>query len=255
MAMSLLGESLDIHCGGVDNIFPHHENEIAQSEACTNKTFAKCWAHSEHLIVDNKKMSKSLGNFFTLRDLLDKGFKGKEVRYLLLQTHYKTQLNFTLKGLDAAKASLERVQEFIYRLQQIKSEDENSNIKELLERSENDFKAALADDLNISVALAALFNLLRDVNTLCDQNKIGVKSAKTVLATLEQFNIILEVLDFTPQDVTVSTELQDAFERRQQARAAKNWALADELRAFIEDKGYSIVDTPEGPRLKEASKK
>jgi len=133
MAIELLGETIDIHVGGVDNMFPHHENEIAQSEAYSGKTFAKIWMHAEHLLVDGKKMSKSLGNFYTLRDLLDQGFNGQQIRYLLLQTHYKTQLNFTFQGLEAAKSSLQRLHDFIQRLNEMEGEVSGGKVESLAE--------------------------------------------------------------------------------------------------------------------------
>ncbi|NGX26412.1 MAG: Cysteine--tRNA ligase, partial [Chlamydiae bacterium] len=156
MAMDLLGKTIDIHVGGVDNIFPHHENEIAQSEAFSGKPFVKHWLHSEHLLVDHKKMSKSLGNFYTLRDLLEKGYTGPEVRYLLLTAHYRMQLNFTMEGLDAARSSLERLSDFALRLQKVEGRDD-SDIDSILTKTRESFQTALADDLNISPALAALF--------------------------------------------------------------------------------------------------
>ncbi len=167
MAMKLLGETIDIHMGGIDNMFPHHENEIAQSEACSGKPFVKLWMHAEHLIVDQKKMSKSLGNFYTLRDLLDKGYTGTQVRYLLLQTHYKTQLNFTFQGLEAAKGALQRLSDFIQRLLE-RDQPQGMPVEELCQRMLRSFAEALADDLNISLALAALFDFVREVNGRCD---------------------------------------------------------------------------------------
>src|SRR5262249_24560696 len=171
MSLKYLGETFDIHVGGVDNMFPHHENEIAQSEAYTGKRFVKLWMHSEHLLVDGKKMSKSLGNFYTLRDLLNHGFTGRQVRYMLLHTHYRTQLNFTLAGLEAVKHSLQRLDDFIQRLQEIKSEGEEGSATSFLNQAETLFKEALADDLNISAALAALFDLIREINTLADAGR------------------------------------------------------------------------------------
>lgn len=249
MAMSLLGETIDIHVGGVDNMFPHHENEIAQSEACSGKEFAKLWMHSEHLLVDHKKMSKSLGNFYTLRDLLEKGFTGDQVRYLLLQTHYKTQLNFSLRGLEAAKKSLERLNDCVYRLQSIKCEINGEKISSLCDRSFSLFKEALADDLNISSALAVLFDFVREVNALCDAQLVGEKDAKKGLEFLRHIDSVLGIFSFDTE-MAVPLELQMALEKRVQARKEKNWALADEMRDLIYSQGYFIEDTPEGMRLK-----
>ena len=250
MAMSILGETIDIHVGGIDNMFPHHENEIAQSEACSGKTFARLWMHSEHLIVDHKKMSKSLGNFYTLRDLLDKGFTGPQVRYLLLQTHYKTQLNFTFAGLEGAESSLERLNGCIQRLYEITTQGSAHKIEPLIQDSFMKFVEALGDDLNISVALSVVFDFVREVNTLCDLGKINEESAKYILELMKKFDSVLGVLSFEKKEESIPLELQQAFDRRLQARLEKNWKLADELRDFIYQKGYLLEDTPNGVRLK-----
>lgn len=254
MAMRLLGETIDIHVGGVDNMFPHHENEIAQSEACSGHQFVKLWMHSEHLIVDNKKMSKSLGNFYTLRDLIAKGFSGTQVRCMLLQTHYKTQLNFTFQGLEAGKHSLQRLNDFIRRLFELEAAGRGFETKgivvPLLEKSFRDFAAALADDLNISVALAALYDLVREINTLCDLNQVNSEESRFVLTLLKRYNDVLGLMSFEPSVDAIPQELQEALERRNEARKAKNWALSDELRDFIHERGYVIEDTSHGPRLK-----
>lgn len=250
MATKILGETIDIHAGGVDNMFPHHENEIAQSEACTDKPFVKMWLHSEHLLVDGKKMSKSLGNFYILRDLLKKGYTGPQIRYMLLQTHYKTQLNFTFTGLDAAKGSLHRLNDFIQRLLRIDSSQDGRQVTPLLDRAVADFSTALADDLNISVALAAVFELVREVNGLCDANKLSRAEAQQVLKVLGRFNEVLGVLNFEKESEEIPQELHEALEQRNQARKDKNWALADKLRVFITERGYVIEDTAQGARLK-----
>jgi cysteinyl-tRNA synthetase len=252
MAMKILGSTLDIHCGGIDNMFPHHENEIAQSEAYSGQRFVKIWMHSEHLVVDGKKMSKSLGNFFTLRDLLKRGFDPVQIRYMLLQTHYKTQLNFTFAGLEAAKGSLQRLQDFIYRLQGIRSNESYGLVETIATKAYDLFRSALGDDLNISAALAALFDLVREVNGLCDAGKMGAQEAQFVLELLKKMDQVLAVLDFTPQEEAVPKELQEALEKRIEARQQKNWALADSLRNFILSQGYVIEDTASGARLKKS---
>ncbi len=396
MAMKLLGESIDIHVGGVDNMFPHHENEIAQSEAYSSKHFVKHWLHAEHLLVDHKKMSKSLGNFFTLRDLLRKGYTGRQLRYLLLQTHYRTQLNFTFAGLDASAATLMRLSDFIKRLQdirreklhkaldlilekalpetpqkkqihdrilfdvqsektrdildptllrplierglhqipekgqvldrilaEVKTEKERALLKPILEKTlqghpetqkilthiihevhdekESDilnphfmepilqkalkgmpspsnvvekilgdlkvkkdhgfifpllaktmdqFTACLADDLNISSALASLFDMVREVNGLCDQEKIGISEAEDVLDFLTKIDQVLNVLPLQLEEEPIPQELEEALKKRENARAEKNWKMADECRDLIQSRGYLIEDTPHGARLK-----
>lgn len=250
MAMKLLGETIDIHVGGIDNMFPHHENEIAQSEACSDKPFVNIWMHAEHLVVDHKKMSKSLGNFYTLRDLLDKGFTGKQVRYLLLQTHYKTQLNFTLQGLESSKGALQRLQDFIQRLRAIQEEGKGKNLDPLIQDRTKQFAQALADDLNISAALGVVFELVREINSLCDAQAIKYKEAQQILELMKLFNSVLGVLIFEQEEEKIPVELQHAFEKRLQARKDKNWVLADQLRDFIYQQGYIIEDTPQGARLK-----
>ncbi|WP_059359207.1 cysteine--tRNA ligase [Parachlamydia acanthamoebae] len=250
MAMQLLGDTIDIHVGGVDNMFPHHENEIAQSEACSGKTFVKHWMHAEHLIVDGKKMSKSMGNFYTLRDLLAKGFSGVEVRYMLLQTHYKTQLNFTFEGLDAVRHSLRRVQDFIRRVQEIKGSADSGSVAPVIERTLYAFAKALADDLNISVALAALFEMIREINTLCDKGLVGDSEAAEILDFLQKINQVLAIFTFEVQAEQIPQELQDALEQRNIARQNKNWSEADRLRDLIHSHGYIIEDSVKGARLK-----
>lgn len=250
MAMSILGESLDIHCGGVDNMFPHHENEIAQSEACSGKVFSSLWMHSEHLVVDNKKMSKSLGNFYTLRDLLNKGFTGMQVRYLLMQTHYKTKLNFTFQGLEAAKGSLTRLNDFIQRLHGIKGDKSQGKSDPILQKAFADFSAALGDDLNISAALAAVFDMVREINALADQNALSESDAERVLALMERFNSVMGVMELKHEAAMAPQDILDALKARGEARASRNWAKADELRDYITGKGYIIEDTAAGPVVK-----
>lgn len=250
MAMSLLGETIDIHAGAVDNMFPHHENEIAQSEAYSGKSFVKLWLHCEHLIVDGRKMSKSLGNVYNLRDLIDRGYSGSEIRFMLLQTHYKTQLNFTFMGLDAVRESLQRLNSFIQRLLEIDYPYDRDEVSPILERTALTFSNALADDLNISVALAAIFDMLREVNALMDAKKIGKEAAAAVIEQLKKFDSVLGILSFERAVEIVPQELQDALEKRNQARKDKNWALADTLRDFITERGYTIEDTATGIRLK-----
>lgn len=252
MAMKLLGPSIDLHAGGVDNIFPHHENEIAQSEAYSGQQFVKYWMHTEHLIVDNKKMSKSLGNFFTLRDLLNKGWTGVQIRYMLLQTHYKTQLNFTTEGLEAARVTLNRINALIQRLLEIDQAKPGNAVQPLLDKAVKGFSEALADDLNISVALAALFDLLREVNALCDARSLSQEEAQRVLETLRRFDSVLGVMSFEKRRDEIPKEIYDAVEKRLQAKKEKNWPLADELREYVTSRGYIIEDTPQGSKVKVA---
>lgn len=247
MATSLLGESIDIHCGGVDNMFPHHENEIAQSEGCSGHRFVHHWMHAEHLLVDHKKMSKSLGNFYTLRDLMAKGYSGPEVRYLLLSTHYRTQLNFTLDGLDAARASLRRIEEIVFRLHSAQSEKPEIG---LLEKASIRFRQALGDDLNISAALASLFDLVRELNSSIDEEKLGKIEAQKALDLLKEWDQVLGVLPLEKSEGEIPNELVQLLEKREEARKAKDWALSDQMRGRILERGYVIEDTPQGARLK-----
>jgi cysteinyl-tRNA synthetase len=251
MAMKLLGETIDIHVGGVDNLFPHHENEIAQSEAATGKRFVNHWMHSEHLLVDNRKMSKSAGNFYTLRDLLEMGFSGSEMRLALIGTHYRTQLNFSIGLLEASKASLERIQAFIDRLHELPEKEQNaSDLPGRLEDMLRMFSAALADDLNISVALAALYEFIREGNTLIDQNHLSKEDGVLILTILAQVNAVLGVLRLEPRHEEIPSDLQEMLQERMTARQNRDWGRADQLRTAIESRGYHIEDSPTGARLK-----
>jgi cysteinyl-tRNA synthetase len=257
MAMSLLGPSIDIHCGGVDNCFPHHENEIAQCECASGQPFVRLWLHAEHLLVDHRKMSKSLGNFYTLRDLLKEGFTGAEVRYLLLSTHYRTQLNFTREGLMGARSSLARISGLINRLQgplgeragEQAGEQDKAGVIDILAKANQRFVEALGDDLNISVSLAALFDLIREVNLLADENRLGRSGADKVLGLFARWDQVLGVLPLRAKE-EVPLHLEKLLEERETARKAKNWRLSDQLRDAITAEGYVIDDTPSGARLK-----
>jgi cysteinyl-tRNA synthetase len=250
MAIELLGKTIDIHVGGVDNMFPHHENEIAQSEALTHQRFVRYWLHAEHLLVDHKKMAKSLGNFYTLRDLLARGYSGAQIRYLLLQTHYRTQLNFTFASLDAAASSLQRLFDFIVRLRAITSMKNSGEVEPYLKKAHLQFTDALSDDLNISPALAALFDLVREINTLCDAQKVGKEEAHKTLSLLEQFDQVLGVLPLSAHSEEIPLELQQLLLDREKARQAKEWKAADACRDQITARGFVIEDTPQGARLK-----
>lgn len=249
MAIDALGPTLDLHCGGVDNIFPHHENEIAQSESATQKPFANHWSHAEHLIVDGKKMSKSLGNFYRLQDLLDKGYSGEEIRYTLLSTHYRTQLNFTLDGLDASRQSLARFTAFFERLRDCDGQS-HPELASLIENTTKTFDNALKDDLNISIALATLFDALRSINTWIDQNQISSENAKSILDAFTSFDKVIGCLPLTSKTLDIPPELLDALQKRQQARKAKDFANADKYRDQILNAGYIIEDSPKGPILR-----
>lgn len=251
MATALLGPELDIHCGGVDNIFPHHEAEIAQSECCTGRKFVRYWLHCAHLMVDGQKMSKSLGNFYTLRDLLGKGFTGREVRFALLTVNYRLPLNFTLSGLEAARAALGRIDEWVARLDDSsKSYDASTpiagTVEDFIGNQVQLFFAALDDDLNISGALGHLFDLIRESNAALDRGQLSREQAKSLL---EAWRRIDAVLGFEREVSAVPSEVSVLVEQRQQARAAKQWAESDRLRDEIAALGWIVKDTKDGPKL------
>jgi cysteinyl-tRNA synthetase len=195
-------------------------------------------------------MSKSLGNFYTLRDLLNKGFTGTQVRYLLLQTHYKTQLNFTFQGLEGVKSALQRLQDFIERLQTIEQTQEGGKLEAIIHTRLLQFTQSLADDLNISAALSAVFDFVREVNSLCDAQQISQKEAQEALKLMRTFDSILGVLSFDKPSESIPIELEEALQKRIQARKDKNWQDADKWRNFIQERGFVIEDTPQGSRLK-----
>jgi cysteinyl-tRNA synthetase len=247
MATALLGKSVDLHCGGVDNLFPHHENEIAQSECASGCCFAHHWLHVEHLLVEHRKMSKSLGNFYTLRDLLTKGYRGVELRYQLLSVHYRSQLNFTFAGLDGARATVRRIEDFARRLRAIR-EESGTVPTERLQQAQELFTAALADDLNISAALAVLFDLIRDIHSLSDQNLLSAEGARAVLDLLESFDRVLAIMP--PAEEEIPKDLSGLLEEREAARKAKDFRRSDQLRDAIHARGYAIEDTPNGAQLR-----
>ena len=258
MATKLLGETLDIHVGGVDNMFPHHENEIAQSECCSGKCFCNLWMHSEHLLVDGKKMSKRLGNFYTLRDLLAKGFKGEEIRYLLISSHYRTQLNFTFEGLYAARHALSRLEDLMVRLNDITLEKSHSPLSHqkllsTLSLAKKGFDESLADDLATPAALSFVFDLVRQVNTFCDEESLNKEQAREVLSVFREFDKVLGCIPFSRKIEQISEDVYALLEKREIARGEKNWAIADECRKKILELGYIIEDTKQGAKLKPLS--
>ena len=255
MGMKYLGETIDIHCGGVDLVFPHHENEIAQSEGATGKQFVRYWVHSEHLLVENQKMSKSLGNFFTFRNLVEgknpteKKYSPTSIRYLLLSTHYRSKLNFTFDGLDASAAAVDRLREFKLRLDQYRASDSDSH--EEYGSIQDKFREALADDLNISEALAVAFNMVREVNRMIDNRSLSAEGIEQVNADLAFCDSVLCVLepdaDLSGID---SKEIDSLVEERNRARADRNFARADEIRDKLAGMGIILEDGPQGTRWK-----
>jgi cysteinyl-tRNA synthetase len=246
MATALLGPQLDIHCGGVDNIFPHHEAEIAQSECVTGLQFARYWLHCAHLMVDGQKMSKSAGNFYTLRDLLERGYSGREIRYALLSVHYRLPLNFTLSGLEAARAALSRLDAWVERLATHRAGALPAAAEPQEQSPAEDFLGALDDDLNISGALGRLFDWLRDSNRAMDSGELSPAGAARALADFERLNTILAI---TPEAAAVPAEVLALVEERQAVRAAKDWSRSDQLRDAIAALGWTVKDTKQGPQL------
>lgn len=261
MASRLLGDQIDIHCGGVDNIFPHHEAEIAQCECVSGKQFVHLWMHCAHLMVDGMKMAKSTGNFYTLRDLMAQGWSGREVRYALLSVHYRMPLNFTIEGLEAARQSLHRIDEWRRRLEDLTRHhvqpacDEISRLalKKLGSVILEDFFNALDEDLNISAALAVLFEVIRESHRLLDQEALLLVEALALLEWWQQVNSLL-ALAVDPLDQEIPEEVQQCVALRQEARASKNWHESDRLRNVIEALGWSIKDTKSDQKLVRHSK-
>ena len=244
MATRLLGPQIDIHCGGVDNLFPHHEAEIAQSESCTGKKFVRYWLHSAHLLVEGQKMSKSLGNFYTIRDLIARGFTGREIRYALLRVNYRLQLNFTFDGMVEARQSLLRLDEWTQRLRDLAADAAPD--KDYLPATSDSFFAALDDDLNISAALAELFKQIRTTNQLMDANELKPGQAAALLQWWDNIN---QVLQIQPDGETIPSEAQELLEQRAAARAAKDWAQSDALRQKIAELGWTVKDTKDGQKV------
>jgi cysteinyl-tRNA synthetase len=245
MATALLGDQIDIHCGGVDNIFPHHEAEIAQSEGVTGKKFVRYWLHCAHLLVDGQKMSKSLGNFYTLPDLLKKGYTGREIRYTLMRVHYRAPLNFTWEGMEEARQALARIDEWLVRLRETAGDKiDNKNVD--LELGQQ-FEEALDDDLNISAALGFLFESIRETNRAMDRNELDAASAKAWLNWWERVNSVLALEIETA--VVLPADVAQLAEQRKNARREKNWKRSDELRDQILELGWETRDTKDGQKL------
>ena len=257
MGMKYLGESFEIHCGGVDNIFPHHENEIAQSESATGKPFVRTWIHAEHLIVDGEKMSKSLGNFYTLQDLIDQGADLRALRYQMLSVHYRKKLNFTFEGLADAGAALKRLDEMRFRLLYANESEAGADsiLVPACDRLLKEFGDALANDLNTSEALAALFGFVREVNQGIDGERLVAGDRQRVLESLDRVDEVLGVLDADAWREAESDGLSDAeidqlLVDRREAREVRDFVRADEIRDQLTSQGIVLEDTPTGTRWK-----
>ena len=246
--MKYLGESFDLHTGGVDNIFPHHENEIAQSEAASGKPFVRVFMHSEHLKIDGERMGKSLGNFFTVDDILEERYIPIALRYLLLTTHYRRRLNFTTDGIEAASEAVHRLQAVYRRLDEeyTPPDGASNDLDDVISGATKAFDEALDDDLSIAEAVAAIFDLVKPLNKAMDDGVLTEEGRLAALAAFEDFDAILDVI--RPEPVTLETDIEKLIRRREEARADKDFALADTIRDQLEDMGILLEDTAEGVR-------
>jgi cysteinyl-tRNA synthetase len=245
--MKYLGETFDLHAGGVDLVFPHHENEIAQSEAATGKPFVRHWFHVEHLLVENETMSKSKGNVFNIPEVLARGYRADALRYLLLGAHYRTQLNFTWEGLQHATAALDRIHSFVQRLAEVDAPGPaGDDVKAMAERARAEFDRALTADLNTPEALAAVFGLVNEGNALLAAGRATREGAAALRAVIEEMNSVFAV--FLPEEAALSAREQALFDERQDARRRRDFAAADAARKALEELGVVLEDTAKGTR-------
>lgn len=251
MSMEYLGPTLDIHTGAVDLIFPHHENEIAQSEAATSQQFVRFWLHGEHLIVEGEKMSKSLGNFYTLRDLLEEGYSSQAIRHQLLTAHYRQQLNFTVEGLEQSERAMQRLNTFIERLPKLPlPEGRSEEAAERIEEAQAKFEQVMDDDLNVPGALGVVFELIKQVNTLHDGGELHDQDRTVMLDFLVQADSVLglmtEQLEAARSDSQADAEIDALVAEREQAREKRDFPRADEIRDQLAAEGIILEDTPAG---------
>jgi len=254
MVRKIYKGTIDIHTGGVDLIFPHHENEIAQSEAAYDETFVRHWIHVEHLLVNGSKMSKSLGNFYTLRDLLDKGYSPRAIRYLLISAHYRKQLNFTLEGIKQGEQALTRIDNLLVRLNDIPPAAVSSaDIGQVIDSFIHSFTEALDDDLNISKGLGALFDFIHEINSLINDDKLSRTCADSALTALKKIDTVLGVIFFTGTgSETVDPEhIENLIQERAESKKSKNFKRADEIRDILLAEGIILEDTKDGTRWKQ----
>jgi cysteinyl-tRNA synthetase len=255
MALRLLGgPPIDIHGGGIDLIFPHHENEIAQAEGATGKPFVRFWVHVEFLNIDHEKMSKSVGNIFTVRDILEKGYRASALRYLLLSVHYRKQLTFSWEILDQAEASLTRLTDFLARVDAVSAGDAHPEIAPRLETARTEFRSLISSDLNVPGALGVLFDLVREMNAAMDEGRVGAADARGIGEAFEEFDRVLGVLALRRTEDAAPPvpidEIERLIEERREARRARQFARADEIRRDLEGRGVLLEDSAAGTRWK-----
>jgi cysteinyl-tRNA synthetase len=249
MSSKYLGETFDIHMGGVDNKFPHHENEIAQSECATGKKFVNYWLHCEHLMVEGKKMSKSLGNFYTLRDLLEKNIKPTAIRFTLENTNYRQQLNFTITSVKDNEKTIQGIQNFIDRLKSISIEKEDDSIKILIDKAREGFENSLDDDLNMPLAMSFIFEFQKTINKLIDEESIGKNSANEAIMFMKEINSVIGIIDFNEKFFELTKDQEKLIEKRNQARENKDWVIADKLRDELKVQGIILIDNKDGTTI------
>ena len=250
MSMKYLGESFDIHAGGIDLVFPHHENEIAQSEGATGKPFVRYWIHFEHLKVEGETMSKSKGNYYTFRDIAAKGFSPAAIRYFLLSVPYNKQLNFTFDALAGAEKTVASLRDFRARLSEAKTEPgSNESLHEAAQTALREFEAGMDDDLNTSVALAVVHNLSREVNTALARKKVKADNQRELLEVIDRIDTVLNIFGHSQREM-LDSEVQALIDDRQEARRRRDFQRADEIRRELAGRGIILEDTKDGVRWK-----
>jgi cysteinyl-tRNA synthetase len=250
MSMKYLGETFDIHAGGIDLVFPHHENEIAQSEGATGKEFVRYWIHFEHLKVDGETMSKSKGNYYTFRDVAEKGFSPAAVRYFLLSVPYNKQLNFTFDALAGAERTVASLRDFRARLSEAKTEPgKNEKLSATAARALQEFEEAMDDDLNTSIALAVVHNLSREVNTALARKHVRAEDQRELLSAIDRLDTVLNIFGEQQREM-LDSEIQSLIDERQEARHRRDFARADQIRDDLANRGIILEDTKDGVRWK-----
>lgn len=250
MSMKYLGETFDIHAGGIDLVFPHHENEIAQSEGATGKEFVRYWIHFEHVKVDGETMSKTKGNYYTFRDVAEKGFSAAAVRYFLLSVPHNKQLNFTFDALAGAERTVASLRDFRARLSEAKTEPgKNEKLVETAARALQEFEAGMDDDFNTSIALAAIHNLSREVNTALARKQVKTENQQELLALIDRFDSVLNIFGKQEREM-LDSEVQALIDERQEARRRRDFARGDEIRDELASRGIILEDTKDGVRWK-----